>query len=100
VASLTLQSLPPPHRKKPKTDREITFLAYLPYFEKKKRLMRSSSLYPHHLKARTVEPEETPVAKQWLSKYVPVAANTRATIERLLDMMFSMQSVSYQILNM
>jgi hypothetical protein len=46
-----------------------------------------------------VGPEEMEVAKQWLNKHVPAATNTHATTE-LLDVLFSMQSVSYQILNM
>jgi hypothetical protein len=48
----------------------------------------------------TVETEETAVARQRLSKQVPVAMNTHTTIEELWDAMFSTQSVSYQILNM
>jgi hypothetical protein len=54
---------------------------------------------PSRLKAGTVEPEETAVARQWLGKHVPWATNTHATIE-LLDEVFSTLSVSYQIRNM
>jgi hypothetical protein len=43
-----------------------------------------------------MEPEETSVARQLLGKYGPAATNTHAAIE-LLDAVFSMQSVSYQI---
>jgi hypothetical protein len=39
------------------------------------------------------------VATQRLGKYVSAATNTHATIEELLDAMFSMRPVSYQILN-
>jgi hypothetical protein len=35
-------------------------------------------------------------ARQQLGKYVTAATNTHATIEKLLDTSFSMQSVSYQ----
>jgi hypothetical protein len=35
-----------------------------------------------------------------LGKHVPAATNTLATVEQLLDAVFSMRSVSYQILNM
>jgi hypothetical protein len=40
------------------------------------------------------------IAMQRLGKYVSTAMNTHATIEIPLDVMFSMRSVSYQILNM
>jgi hypothetical protein len=33
-------------------------------------------------------------AKQWLGKHAPTATNSHATTEELLEMMFSMQSVS------
>jgi hypothetical protein len=46
-----------------------------------------------------VEPEETAVARQWLGKNLPAKADTHATIEELLDAVFSMLSVSHQILN-
>jgi hypothetical protein len=46
-----------------------------------------------------MEPEETAVARKLLCKQVPAATNTHAIIE-LLDAVFSMQSVSYEILNM
>jgi hypothetical protein len=37
------------------------------------------------------------VARQQLGRYVPAATNTHKTIEELLDAVFSMRSVSYQI---
>jgi hypothetical protein len=40
------------------------------------------------------------VARQRLGKHVPAATNTRATTEELLDALFSMRSMSYQILYM
>jgi hypothetical protein len=46
-----------------------------------------------------VEAEEMAIARQWLDKHVPAVTNTYATIEELLDAVFSMQSVSYQIIN-
>jgi hypothetical protein len=39
-----------------------------------------------------VESEETSIARQRLGKYVPVATNTQATIEELLEMVFSVAS--------
>jgi hypothetical protein len=56
------------------------------------------------LKARTVEPEEqpllgnrpanTPVARQWLnSRYVMAVTDTYATIEEMLEAVFSVPSV-------
>jgi hypothetical protein len=44
-------------------------------------------------------PEETAVDRQRLSKHVSAATNTHATIEQLLDEVFCMRSLSYQILN-
>jgi hypothetical protein len=46
-----------------------------------------------------VQPEETVVARQRPGKYVPAAANTHATTEEMVDAMFSVLTVSYQILN-
>jgi hypothetical protein len=40
------------------------------------------------------------VARQWFDKHIPVGMNTHRTIEELLDMVISMQFVSYQILDM
>jgi hypothetical protein len=40
------------------------------------------------------------VDRQLLGKHVPVAANTSATVEELLNAVFSMRSVSYQIVSM
>jgi hypothetical protein len=45
------------------------------------------------------EPEETAITSQRLGKHVPATASTHETIE-LLDVVFYMQSVSYQMLNM
>jgi hypothetical protein len=55
------------------------------------------------LKARTVEPEKQPplandsettfVSRQWLSKRIPSTADTHATTEELLEMVFSTQSM-------
>jgi hypothetical protein len=36
-----------------------------------------------------VEPQETAIARQWLSKQIPAAMNTHAIIEELLDAVFS-----------
>jgi hypothetical protein len=47
-----------------------------------------------------VEPEEITVAKQQLIKHVPAAVNTHTMIEALLDAVFSVWSMSYQIRNM
>jgi hypothetical protein len=44
-----------------------------------------------------VEPEETTIARQRVGKHVPVAMNTHTAIEELLDMVFSVWSVSDQI---
>jgi hypothetical protein len=52
------------------------------------------------LKVGTDEPEETAVGRQRLRKHVPAATNTHATTEGLLDAVFYMRSVSYQILHM
>lgn len=46
------------------------------------------------------KPEETAVAGQRLSKHVPEAANIHATTEGLLDAVFYMRSVTFQIYNM
>jgi hypothetical protein len=43
-----------------------------------------------------VEPEETAVGMQRLSKDFPEATNTDATIEDFLDAVLSVESVSYQ----
>jgi hypothetical protein len=40
-----------------------------------------------------MEQEETAIARQWLSKNIIVAANTNATMEELLNTVFSMQYV-------
>jgi hypothetical protein len=76
---------------------KILLLTYFPCFEEI-RLMRSSSC--QHLKAGIVEPEETDVARQRLNKHFPTETSTHATIKELLGTVFSMQFVSYQIINM
>jgi hypothetical protein len=40
------------------------------------------------------------VASQRIHKYVPASPNTHATIEKLLNAMFSMRPVPYEILSM
>jgi hypothetical protein len=45
---------------------------------------------PKHLKAETVEPEETTIARQWLGEHIPMASNTQTAVEELLDVAFSM----------
>jgi hypothetical protein len=40
------------------------------------------------------------VVRQRLGKHAPAATITHTTIEELLDAVFSLRSVSYQILNM
>jgi hypothetical protein len=37
-----------------------------------------------------------PIAKQRLSKHVPMATNTHTTIDKLLDVSFYMRCISYQ----
>jgi hypothetical protein len=44
------------------------------------------------LKAGIVEAEETSIAWQWLGKHGPGVTNTQATIEELLDTVFSVGS--------
>jgi hypothetical protein len=39
------------------------------------------------------------VDRQWIDKQVPASMNTDATIAEVLDAVFSIRSVSYQILN-
>jgi hypothetical protein len=36
------------------------------------------------------------IAREWLSKNVTVAMNAHATVEEMLDALFSVRSVSYQ----
>jgi hypothetical protein len=36
------------------------------------------------------------VGRQWLGNHVPAATNMHATIEELLDMSFSLRSMSHQ----
>jgi hypothetical protein len=52
------------------------------------------------LKFGIMKAEETDFARQRLGKHISAATNTHATIYELLDAVFSMRSVSYQILNM
>jgi hypothetical protein len=49
--------------------------------------------HPQRLKAGILKPEEAIVAKQLLGKQLPAAKNTHATIEELLDAVFSIVSV-------
>jgi hypothetical protein len=53
---------------------------------------------PSPLKQRIVEPEEKAVARQWLGKHFHMATNTHAQIKELLEAVFSMRPVSYQII--
>jgi hypothetical protein len=45
------------------------------------------------LTAYTVEPEETAIARQHVGKHFPAEKNTHQTIEKLLDVVFSMWPV-------
>jgi hypothetical protein len=40
------------------------------------------------------------VARKWLDEKILAATNTNATIEELLDVVFSIRFVSYQIINL
>jgi hypothetical protein len=51
---------------------------------------------PQRMKAGIRELKKTALARQ----HVPAATNTRATVEQLLDVVFSMWPVSNQTLNM
>jgi hypothetical protein len=53
---------------------------------------------PQRLKAGIVEPEEMTLVRKRLGKHIPAATNIHAITE-LLDEVFSMRYVSYQILN-
>jgi hypothetical protein len=53
---------------------------------------------PQRLKAGIVE--HMAVARQWLSKHIPMATDTHATTEELLGVVFSTQCAWYQIFNM
>jgi hypothetical protein len=44
-----------------------------------------------------MEPEVKAVVRQRLGTQVPATTNTRATVEELLDAVFCMRYVSYQI---
>jgi hypothetical protein len=50
--------------------------------------------------AGALESEENAVTRQRLGKHFPAATNTHATVEELLDAVFSMWSLSFQVLNM
>jgi hypothetical protein len=52
------------------------------------------------LKARILESQYMTVARQRLDKHIPAALNTYATIEKLLEAVFSTRSMSYQVQNM
>jgi hypothetical protein len=45
------------------------------------------------MKARTVEPKQTAVARQRFGKHIPVAMNTHATVEKPLEAVFTMWSM-------
>jgi hypothetical protein len=45
-----------------------------------------------------VEPEEMAVARKQLDKHVPAATNTHARTEKLFEVVFSLQSLLYQII--
>jgi predicted SPOUT superfamily RNA methylase MTH1 len=45
------------------------------------------------LKARTVEPEETPVVREWLVNTFPRQGIQNSTTEELLEAVFSMLSM-------
>jgi hypothetical protein len=47
-----------------------------------------------------MEPEKTVTATQWLGKHIPATRNTHATTEALLETVFPMWFVLYQILSM
>jgi hypothetical protein len=51
------------------------------------------------MKVGIVEPKQTAVARQQLSKYFPAATIAQLNIEELLDAVFSMRFVSHEILN-
>jgi hypothetical protein len=73
----------------PVCDIKYPFLAYISYFERRGRLMRSICCLP-------VCTCITPIiARQRLAKHIPAATNTHE-IKELLNMPFSMRSVSYQ----
>jgi hypothetical protein len=51
----------------------------------------------HHLKTGILEPEETAIARQHLTKHVPAATNIHSTRGKIMDVVFSVRLVSYQI---
>jgi hypothetical protein len=53
---------------------------------------------PQCLKSGIKESEENAVAMQRLAKHIPMSTNTHATVE-VLDALFSVLSVSYEILD-
>jgi hypothetical protein len=55
---------------------------------------RIYNITTYRLKARSAELEETTVATQRFGKHVAAATDTHATIEELLQELFSMRSVS------
>jgi hypothetical protein len=58
-------------------------------------IMERIHIVTQRLKGETVEPEETTVAREQLSKHVSAAINTRIIIQELWDMEFSVQSVPW-----
>jgi hypothetical protein len=58
------------------------------------------SLSPPPPQGGTLEPEETATERQRLGKHFPLAKNTHTTLEELLYAVFSIRSMSYQIIDM
>jgi hypothetical protein len=54
------------------------------------------SIVTWRLKARIVEREETAIASQRLGEHAPAATDAHATMEELVDAVFSMRSVPRQ----
>lgn len=50
--------------------------------------------------AEIMGPEKTVIVSQRLGEHVPAVANTHAEIEKLLDEVFSVGCVLYQVLSM
>jgi hypothetical protein len=80
-------------------------LACFPYFEKIQgglwnRLAVCVCVPPLTTESRNNGARRGAVARQRLGKHVPPATNIHATTEELLDEVFSMQPMSYQIFNM
>jgi hypothetical protein len=48
---------------------------------------------PCDMRTGIAEPEETSIARQWLSKYIPTATNMYETTEEPLEVVFLMQPI-------